>query len=296
MVKAALIGNGYWGSKIKKYIPEFFNLNYIADSKFDKNIIWNDKEVEAVIVATPINTHYNIVKESLQNGKHVFSEKPITLYADQAKELKQIADERGLKIGVDYIQTFSPSIIETKKIIKKIGSIKYVEMSTKHLGRFFSEYDVYWLLASHHLSILDVFADLDAFSFEFENYTYYNNICTTGSIIFKFFDLSTFKYSSFGRIDISLDFPGKEMKINFYGEKGAIKYNPLEKNTLEFTLYDKKYKALPNELIKKQSIYKFDESNNLRHAMRYFKDLLDGKATSNIDRAIKVTKILENRQ
>lgn len=283
MDKIALIGNGYWGSKIKRYIPEFFDLEYVANSKFDKNTIWRDKEINSVIVATPIETHYEIIKEALQNGKHVFSEKPITLYTDQAEELKQLATDNGLFVGVNYTQTFSCLIIESLKWINKIGTIEYIEMSTKHLGRFMN-FDVYWLLASHHLSVLNMFINLDDLVFEFEDHLFNNSLCTTGSVLFNK-----------GRIDVSTNFYGKEMLINFYGAYGSIKYRPIE-DKLEIILYNKKYKLLPNELIEKKLIVKFDESNNLRYAIKYFKDLINNKIESNIESAIKITKILENKK
>jgi predicted dehydrogenase len=62
MKSVALIGNGYWGDKIRGYIPEYFNLKYIADSKFNLKDIWEDEEISGVIIATPIDTHYEIAK------------------------------------------------------------------------------------------------------------------------------------------------------------------------------------------------------------------------------------------
>lgn len=282
MNNVALIGNGYWGSKIKKYIPEFFDLKYVVNSKFDKNIIWNDDDVKGVIIVTPIETHYEIAKEALLSGKHVFCEKPITLVKDQAEELNSIANNLDLKIGVDYVLTFSKAIEEAINWIDIIGGIDYIEMSTKHLGRFM-DFDVYWLLASHHLSVLDMFIDLYDLDFDFKDYLYYNGLCTMGSIFFEQ-----------GRIDVNTNFPGKELLINIYGRDGTIKYRPIH-NILEVVLYDKKYKLLPDDLIFKKHLFVFDESNNFKHAIRYFKMLMSGKCDSNIDRAIKITEILENK-
>lgn len=282
MNNLALIGNGYWGSIIKKYISEFFELKYVADSKFDKNIIWKDDEIAGVIVATPIETHYKIIKEALENGKHVFSEKPVTLKHSEACELEKIAKKNELRIGVDYVHTFSKLVGQISNYIEEIGGIKYIEMSTKHLGRFMDQ-DVYWLLASHHLSVLDMFMDIDKIDFKFEDHLYYNDLCTTGSIIFNG-----------GRLDVSTNFPGKEMLINFYGEYGTIKYRPLE-NQMVVTLYNKKYKLLPKDLTEEEIIIDSDEQNNLKYAIEYFKDLIDFKADSNLSSAIKITKILESR-
>jgi predicted dehydrogenase len=257
-------------------------LKYIADSKFDKNIIWSDKNVNSVIVATPIETHYTIIKEALQNGKHVFSEKPITLFEKQALELKQLAVDSNLKIGVDYTQTFSKSIEEVVNWVDKLDGMNYIEMSTKHLGRFMN-FDVYVLLASHHLSVLGMLLDLDILDFKFQDYLYHNGLCTTGSIVFNC-----------GRIDVSTDFPGKEMLINVYCNKGTIKYRP-EENSVEVVFYNKKYKALPDELTDTVVDFSFDEKNNLRYAIKYFNDLINSNVVSNLDNAVKITKILESR-
>ena len=282
MNKIALIGNGYWGSKIKKYIPEFFDLKYVVDSKFNKKIIWNDADVVGVIVATPIETHYKIIKEALEHGKNVFSEKPVTLYTKESLELKELAEKNNVVLGVDYTQTFSKSIQEIIRCIDMIGEIEYIEMSTKHLGRFMG-FDVYWLLASHHLSILDMIIDLNKLNFIFKDHMYHDNLCTTGSILFDM-----------GRIDVSTNFPGKEMLINIYGKNGSIKYRP-EDGTSSITVYNKIHKLLPPDLITNETSLVFDEKNNLKYAVKYFKDLIFNKTNSNIDSAIKITKILEQK-
>ena len=282
--KIVLIGNGYWGSKIKKYIPEFFELKHIADSKFDKNIIWNDDEIDAVIIATPIETHYKIVKEALEHNKHVYVEKPITLKSNEAYELNGISMKKRLKIGLEYTQQFSNSLLVMyNNLLPKIGNLEYIEMSTKHLGRFM-EHNVYWLLASHHLSVLNKFVDLDKLNFKFDDHINNNGVCTSGSIKFDM-----------GRIDVSVNYPGKEMYINLYGDKGTIQYSPLSQDcTVKLTLYNKKYKALSDVLTEKSSQVWVDETNNLRYSIKYFKDLLEGWAESNIETAIKITEILEN--
>jgi len=283
--KVALIGDGYWGSKIKNYIPQFFELQYIVDSKFDKSILWNDKEVEAVFVVTPIETHYDIVKEALLNNKHVFCEKPITLETAQAEELKVLAESRGLKLAVEYTFTFSKAI---EKILSycvgKYGPVLYYEFNSKHLGRFM-EHNVYWLLASHFLAVLDMFEDLDSFNFRAVNRLFYNNVCTTGTINFEK-----------GRIETSVNYTGKEASATFYFKNATIIYNPTlaPDEVLKITEYNNIYKAVPPQLIDNETFTNIDESNNLKYAIEYFYDLMNGTVEGNIDTAIKVTRILEN--
>ena len=283
MKKIALIGNGYWGRKIKNYIPEFFGLKYVADSSFKLEKIWEDEEVSSVIIATPIETHYSIAKDALLTRKNVFLEKPITTTLKEATALRDLAKLKDVKIAVNYVQTFSKSIDKIQRLIKMIGEIEFIEMSTKHLGRFM-DFDVYWLLASHHLSILDMFIDLDTLKFTFQDHIMNEGLCTSGSILFDK-----------GRIDTSLNFPGKELLINFYGKNGTIKYNPLSAKTIKVALYKKLYKELPPKLTTKSFNSSFDERNNLQRSIEYFKIVLEGKELSNLTSAIKITKILESK-
>lgn len=285
--KVALIGSGYWGSIIKKYISSYFELKYVADSNFDKSIIWKDEEVSAVIIATPIETHYQITKEALINDKHVLVEKPIALKYDESIELREIAKSKELKICVEYTQTFSPSIIQCVTTAKELEGPLYIEMSVKHLGRFMP-CDVYWLLASHQLSILDMVCNLDEFSFYNEDHLFHNGLCTTGTV---YFNNNEKKIK--GRIDISTNFPGKEVMINFYGDNATIQYNPLAKNSVRTTYYDKKYKSLPSALTINEIINDYDENHNLEHSIRYFHDVMLNARKQNIDRAVRITRTLE---
>lgn len=284
----ALIGIGYWGSKLRGYIKEHFNLKYVADSNFDKNIIWGDDDVGSVIIATPIDTHYAIAKEALEHYKNVFVEKPITMTYGEAIELKEIACKKDRHIAVEYTQTFSKSIKMACKRANQIGKLRYIEMSVKHLGRFLN-YNVYWLLASHQLSILDLFINLNELKFSKEDHIFNGPICTSGTINFWNNDIH-------GKIDVSLNFPSKEIQTIIYGDNGTIIYSPLTDNSLTVCRYNKRYAKLSPELIDDIDIHCLDEKNNLKYAIEYFKDVLDNKANSNVDSAIKITKILEGLQ
>lgn len=284
--KIGIIGKGYWGSKVINYIDEYFDCKYyIGNNKQDLNTLMSDTSVKNVMIITPIETHYNLCKLSLNHNKNVFCEKPITLYTEQANELKEMAESNGLKFAVEYTHTFSKSIKKMRSChINKYGSVNYYEMNSKHLGRFM-EHNVYWLLASHFLAVLDMFEDLDNFNFRSMDRLYYNDVCTTGTIEFEK-----------GRIETSINYIGKDSNIVFYFQNATAIYNPLfpSNKTLRIIEYNNKYKALSSELINKESYMGFDESNNLRYAIKYFYDLINSDVKSNIDTAIKITHILEN--
>jgi len=303
MINVALIGYGYWGKIMEPYIREFFDLGEICTSRDDiDKYIYCNSNIKAVIIATPIGTHYEITKECLKAGKHVFCEKPIAMTFQEADELRDLVIECDLRLAVNYVQTFSPSLqfLVKSTLRDKIGNFEFIDMSTKHLGKF-CEYDVYWLLASHHLSILNMFWSLTQMEFEFNDYVYsralklyYPEVCTTGSIYCKMPGIiGTDPYGA--NINVSVNHPEKEMKVVFYGPYGTITYNPLdEKGSLHVVTYKKAYNRIEN-LETFNKYYQFDEKNNLRYSMIYFRDLLYDYEYDNVAIAILITDIIERR-
>jgi len=280
MVNIALIGVGYWGSKLKKYLDENpnFHLKYVCDSKSDLNEVWNDPQVTAVVVATRNDSHYSLVKLALLHGKNVLVEKPLALKTVECEELKQISIDHNRLLLVDYTWTFSKGIQEAKNLIQAgvIGKVLGIEMAVRHLGRFGGG-SVYWLLGSHMLSILDMFTPIRDLSFKKNDLVTYSGEVETGVIYF------TGEMS--GQIVVSLNHPEKEIKTAFYGEKGTITYDP----SLKVEKYERLNWTLGSKLPREYAEFSFDETNNLRYVVESFAQGL----YSNIDRAIAITSILE---
>ena len=139
-VKLAVIGAGKWGINHIRSLYELGLSPYaIVDVDPGKKVIANKykskfftryedvlDEVDAVIVATPTDTHYEIVKNCLKAGKHVLVEKPIAGNSRQGKELVNIADKMNLILSVGYLYRFNNSIRRLKEIINEIGEIQYI--------------------------------------------------------------------------------------------------------------------------------------------------------------------------
>ena len=106
---------------------------------------------------TPVWTHYKLAKEALENGKHVFVEKPFTSSPDQAQELIELADRKNLKIMVDHTFLFSGAVRKIKEIVDAgtLGSLYYFDSTRVNLGLFQHDVSVIWDLAPHDLSIMD---------------------------------------------------------------------------------------------------------------------------------------------
>ena len=289
MIKCALIGCGYWGSKLRRYIEENqdFNLKYVCDSKSDLNEIWHDKEITAVVVATRNDTHYSMVKSALLHGKNVLSEKPLSSTTQECEELKQIALDRNLLLLVEYTYTFSRALQKARNMVEEgeIGKVLGFEMAVRHLGRFKGG-SVYWLLGSHMLSVLDMFVPLKELSFRRTDLVSYQGEVETGVISFQKGGLS-------GQIVVSLNYPGKETRIIIYGERGTIIYDPVSQPSLQVEKYERLEWIVGSELPREHEEFRIDETNNLRYAIEHFARVLRGEAEGNVDRAIAITRILE---
>ena len=289
MINVALIGCGYWGSKLKRYIVENenFSITDTCNILSDLSVIWDSKDITAVVVATPNETHYPIIKSALLSGKNVLAEKPLTLKAGQCEELRRIAADRNLVLLVEYTPTFSKALEKARIMVEqgKIGNILGLEMMVRHLGRFGGG-SVYWILGSHMLAVLDMFIPIEGMAFSKTDLVTYEGQVETGVIHFQNGRVS-------GQIAISLNYSGKETRVIIYGEKGTIIYDAVSQPSLFLGRYERQKWVVASELPTDQMMFRFDEANNLRYAVEYFHQALKGEAGGNIDRAVAITRILE---
>lgn len=282
MVNVALIGIGYWGSRLKRYIEEspFLDLRYVCNSTSDLDEVWHDEGVDAIVEATSNDARYSIVKAALLHNKNVLAEKPLALRTEECEELKQIALDRNLLLLVDYAWTFSKSLKKAQEIIGggEIGKVLGFEMAVRHLGRF--GVDVYWALGSHMLSILDMFMPIENYHFEGTDLVTHGGEVETGVISF-----------GLGQIVVSHNYPGKEMRVMIYGEDGTIIFDPTSLPSLRLEKYKRVRWTRAPKLPREHKEFYDDETNNLRYVMEHFASL--DKVKSNVDRAIAITRILE---
>lgn len=283
MIKVGLIGLGYWGSKLQRYLEVNGNFEVIPVNHSDKEIsvVMNDESVSAVVIATPNDTHYALTKLALEYGKNVMCEKPLAFTTDECETLKNISELYNLKLTVEYTFTFSRCI---QKMVEYTNHPKYISMNVKHLGRFGGG-NVYWLLGSHMLSVLDMIIPLDSLDFSKTDLLKHDGVTETGRIEFGNCFVN-------GNINLSLNHPYKNIEIAVYSGDNTVIYNPAEYNPLEFTSYNRIHwnVNIPTEIVS----IKLDESNNLKYSVDHFYNVITGKETSNLERAIRVTKILES--
>jgi len=123
----------------------------------DENDILKSPAIDLVAVVTPVWTHYELAKRALENGKHIFVEKPFTCSVAQAEELIELADKKNLKIMVDHTFLFTGAVKKIKELVdqKELGDLYYYDSLRVNLGLFQHDVNVIWDLAPHDLSIMD---------------------------------------------------------------------------------------------------------------------------------------------
>jgi predicted dehydrogenase len=180
MINIGIVGCGYWGPNIVR------NFNAVNDARVttvcDKNPkalnciqknypsiqtisnynkLVTSPDIDAVAIVTPVFTHFELAKKALQNGKHVFVEKPFTATVAQAKKLIELADKKNLKIMVDHTFLFTGAVSKIKELVDNgnLGKLYYFDSSRVNLGLFQHDVNVLWDLAPHDLSIMDYIID-----------------------------------------------------------------------------------------------------------------------------------------
>ena len=123
----------------------------------DFDDILKSPDIDAVAVITPVWTHYDLAKKALENGKHVFVEKPFTSNSAQAQELIELAARRSLQIMVDHTFLFSGAVRKIREVIDAgtLGPLYYFDSTRVNLGLFQHDVSVVWDLAPHDLSVMD---------------------------------------------------------------------------------------------------------------------------------------------
>ena len=182
MLKLGVIGYGYWGPNIVRNFAGHPDCKVVAVC--DKNPaalarvtsrhpgvrvttevddIVCSSEIDAVAIVTPVSWHYSLAKKALENGKHVFVEKPFTATSAEAEELIELAERKNLQIMVDHTFLFTGAVRKMKQLIDEgaLGPLYYYDSTRVNLGLFQHDVNVLWDLAPHDLSIMDYLIGLE---------------------------------------------------------------------------------------------------------------------------------------
>lgn len=176
LVRFGIVGYGYWGPKVIRNLALLEEAEVVAicdksavsrrkaEQSYsgvrvtdDANELMKSPDIDAIAVVTPVWTHYELAKAALENGKHIFVEKPFTSNSAQAEELIALAAKKSLKIMVDHTFLFTPAVQKIKQLLQEgeLGKLYYYDSTRVNLGLFQHDVNVIWDLAPHDLSIMD---------------------------------------------------------------------------------------------------------------------------------------------
>lgn len=176
MLNIGVIGYGYWGPNIVRnfssangsQVTMVCDMNQTTQKKIKKaypqvtvtpnsDELIKSTDVDAVAIVTPVFTHYELAKKALEEGKHIFVEKPFTYSVAEAEELIELAEKKNLKIMVDHTFLYTGAVRKIRQLIEDnvLGDLFYFDSVRVNLGLFQHDINVVWDLAPHDISIMD---------------------------------------------------------------------------------------------------------------------------------------------
>ena len=319
MKKIALVGYGYWGPNVARNLfkNKKWDFTCICDKKperlemakglyaeavtytTDYMDIINDPSIDAVALAVETSAHFELAKQALQAGKHIYVEKPFTDNVKDAVELKELAKEKGLIIHVDHIMVYHPAIRKIKEFIQsgEIGDIIWIDCSRLNLGQVKNDVSSMWDLSVHDLAIVDYLTD--------------------GAVVQNVKAMGTKMYSThhsitqlvvqyegfFSSMRASWVSPIKERKLIVAGTKKMIVYDDVDVVN-KLIIYDKGFDIQPEieydqYVVKSRNgdalIPQLEVGDALFNSLDHFRDCVENNKESmtNADAAIRVINVLE---
>lgn len=253
LLNIGVIGYGYWGPKLVRNFQEIATTQVavVADLEIERLqqvrqaypdvAVTRDylellaSDVDAVVVATPVSTHFSIARECLRHGKHVLVEKPLARSRVEGQALVDLAAERGLVLMVGHTFEYNPAVEMLKQLVTsgELGRVYYVHTERTNLGIFQKDINVLWDLAPHDISILLYVLGLEPI-----------NVCACGAAYVQpgIHDQARLTVNFSGEVQAHIQVswldPCKVRRVTLVGDKKMVVYDDVE--VLEkIKIYDK---------------------------------------------------------
>src|ERR1700757_2874152 len=316
MPNFGVIGYGYWGPNIVRNlismdgcrVPAICDQSAAARRRVERahpglKVVSNpadlvsSPDIDVIAVITPVWTHYDLAKAALQNGKHVFVEKPFTSNSAQAEELVDLANRKNLKIMVDHTFLFTGAVRKIKQLVDDgaLGKLYYYNSTRVNLGLFQHDVNVIWDLAPHDLSIMDYLMDQSPEALVATGQTHLNGFEDIAFITLYFPE------KIIAHINVNWLSPVKVRTTLVGGEKKMLVWNDLEADE-KIKVYDKGvdiatcegvYELLVNYRSGDMWAPQLEQVEALRQELSYFMDCISNDRTPMNDGAagLRVVKM-----
>ena len=253
MIRMGVVGYGYWGPNIVRNLRSLEGcevaavcdqspaaVKRIKQAHPDLTVttqsseLLTSAEIDAIAVVTPVRTHFELAKAALQNGKHVFVEKPFTSTTQQAEELIELAERKNLKIMVDHTFLFTGAVRKIRELIDEgvLGDLYYYDSTRVNLGLFQHDVSVVWDLAPHDLSIMSFLIPQEPEAVVATGQSHLNGLVDVAFLTIYF------PGNTIAHINVNWLSPVKVRTTLLEGEKKMLVWNDLEADE-KLKIYDK---------------------------------------------------------
>jgi UDP-2-acetamido-3-amino-2,3-dideoxy-glucuronate N-acetyltransferase len=306
-----LVGLGYWGKNILRNLYELGVLHTACDNdltiisehkkKFPEinyvntfEELLNNSEVKAVAIASPAETHYELVIKTLNAGKDVYVEKPLALTIQDGKELVEIAKSEQKILMVGHILQYHPAVMKLKELISsgELGKIQYIYSNRLNIGKLRTEENILWSFAPHDISVILMLLEeepvkVTAFGGDYLNTGIYDTTMTT----------LDFKDGVKGHIFVSWLHPFKEQKLIVVGSKSMAVFDDVSKEKLFLYPHKIEWKQGKIPLAQKAEyqIVPLEKTEPLKEELRHFIECVIERKKPKTDgsEGLRVLKVLE---
>jgi predicted dehydrogenase len=303
MIRVGVIGYGYWGPNIVRNFNngDLSRVVMVCDQRpdslrkvqqsypqvavtRDSAELINSPQIDVVAVVTPVWTHFELAKAALQNGKHVFVEKPFTFTSAQAEELVNLAEQKNLRIMVDHTFLFTGAVKKIRHLIDDgtLGNLYYYDSTRVNLGLFQHDVNVIWDLAPHDLSIMDYLIQEKPDGVVATAQKHFNGLEDIAFLTFYF------PHNIIAHINVNWLSPVKVRTTLIGGEKKMVVWNDLEADE-KIRIYDKGVEKTVNaegiyELLVKYRTGdmwapQVEHTEALKKELEYFVECIQGNRT-----------------
>jgi predicted dehydrogenase len=253
VLRVGVIGYGYWGPNIVRNFhgQEHSRVTMVCDKSTkslrrvqqsypdllvtgDADEILKATDIDVVAIVTPVHAHFDLAKRALENGKHIFVEKPFTSTSAQAEELIELAERKNLKIMVDHTFLFTGVVKRMRQLIDDgiLGELYYYDSTRVNLGLFQHDVNVIWDLAPHDLSIMDYLIAEKPEAVVATGERHLNGVADVGFLTIYY------PKKIIGHVNVNWLSPVKVRTTLIGGEKRMLVWNDLEADE-KLKVYDK---------------------------------------------------------
>jgi predicted dehydrogenase len=288
--QVGVVGLNYWGPNLVRNFNDLAKLTWLCDldakqlaqigsrypdarttTSFDDLLA--DDELDAVVIATPVPTHYALARQALEAGKHVFVEKPPAMRAAEMDELVALADAQDRVLMPGHLLLYHPGVLKVKELIDKgeLGDVLCVYGNRVNLGIVRSNENALWSLGVHDLSVILYFLDEDP-----ELATAQGSASIHAGIEDVVFCFLRFPSGKIAHMHLSWLDPHKMRKMTVVGREKMVVFDDMEPER-KVTVYEKRAGADGELFSGDISIPKIETTEPLRRECTFFLELIAGE-------------------